>query len=116
LAGVWSMVSGTFDGHPLDKNFVKSAKRVVEGSETTVTFGRELYSRAKYSVDRSKTPAAIDFYHLAGSHAGKLQFGIYEVRSNMLKLSVASPGAERPGDFTSNQGDGRTVVVWTKVK
>ena len=113
LAGEWSMVSGAFDGHPLDKNFVRMGKRVVKGSEMTVTFGREVYSKAKYTVDRSKTPVAIDIYNTEGANAGKLQYGIYEVNGNMLKLSLAAAGRGRPRDFTSTPGDGRTVVVWT---
>lgn len=116
LAGEWSMGSGTFDGHPLDRNFVKLGKRIVEGSEMSVTFGKEVYSRAKYTVDRSKTPAAIDLYNSQGANAGKIQHGIYEVAGKTLKLSIAASGQERPRDFASEPGDGRTVVVWTLIK
>jgi len=31
-----------------------------------------------------------------------------------LKLSFAAPGDNRPEDFTSQGGDGRTVTVWKK--
>ena len=39
LTGQWSMVSGILDGQPLDKNFVNSGRRLVEGSEMTPALG-----------------------------------------------------------------------------
>lgn len=113
LAGEWSMVSGSLDGHALDKRMVKSGRRVVNGSDMTVMFGSNLHSKAKYTVDRSQTPAAIDIYNTAGGNAGTVQYGIYQLEGKLLKLSIAAPGRDRPADFTSSQGDGRTVVVWT---
>jgi uncharacterized protein (TIGR03067 family) len=113
LAGEWSMVSGAFDGLPLEKSFLKLGKRVVNGSDMSVTFGREVYSKAKYTVDRSKNPIAMDIYNTAGANAGRLQHAIYEVDGKTLKLSIAAAGAERPADFSSKAGDGRTVVIWT---
>ncbi len=114
LAGEWSMVSGIVDGKALPSGFVKSAKRVVQGNDTMVTFGREVYAKAKYTVDRSKTPAAIDLYNSEGMNAGKVQYGIYEVTGTTLRLSIAAPGRERPDNFGSAKGDCRTVVVWTR--
>jgi hypothetical protein len=37
--------------------------------------------------------------------------GVYTVRGDVLRYSVAAPGRPRPTDFTSARGDGRTVVV-----
>lgn len=37
--------------------------------------------------------------------------GIYTVRGDVLRYSVAAPGRPRPTDFTSAPGGGRTVVV-----
>jgi uncharacterized protein (TIGR03067 family) len=116
LAGEWSMISGTLDGQPLDKNLVGSGRRVVEASEMTVLFGPQVYSKAKFTVDRSKSPMAIDYYNTQGSNAGKMQPGIYELNGKTLRLCFAAPGRERPGDFASTPGDGRTFTVWTKVQ
>jgi uncharacterized protein (TIGR03067 family) len=113
LEGEWSMVSGTFDGQPLPDGYVRMGKRVVAGNEMTVTFGGELYSKATFTVDRTKTPIAIDIQNTGGPNAGKTQYGIYERNGKTLKLSIAGPGRERPSDFTSSTGDGRTVVLWT---
>ena len=100
LRGEWSMVSGMFEGYPLDRNFVRLGKRVVEGNEMSVTFGRELYSKARYHTDRSKTPIAIDVYNTAGGSAGKMQYGIYELDGRILRLSIAAAGRAN-GPMTS---------------
>ncbi len=113
LVGEWKMVSGTLDGRPVEKRMLKMARRKVVGSDMSVTFGDYVHSRAKYSVDRSQFPPAIDIYNSEGPNAGKLQHGIYERTGNTLKLSVAAAGQARPADFTSSKGDGRTVVTWT---
>src|SRR5262249_26784495 len=102
------------DGHALDNNTVTVAKRAVDGNEMTVTFGREVYSNANYAVDRSKTPIAIDIYNTQGANAGKVQYGIYELNGNTLKMCIAAAGQDRPSDFTSARGDGRTFVVWAR--
>jgi uncharacterized protein (TIGR03067 family) len=113
LEGEWSMVSGTSDGRPLPAGYVRMGKRVVSGNEMTVTFGSELYSKATFTVDRSKSPIAIDIQNSGGAYAGKLQYGIYERNGKTLKLSIAAPGRDRPADFNTSPGDGRSVVVWT---
>lgn len=113
LEGEWHMESGTFDGQPVPAAYAHMGKRVVAGNEMTVTFGSELYSKATFTVDRGKSPAAIDIQNTAGANAGKTQLGIYERSGNTLKLSLAAPGQERPGDFGTTPGDGRTVVLWT---
>ncbi len=116
LAGEWSMGSGTLDGQPLDRNLIRSGRRVVKGNEMTVFFGTQVYSRAKFTVDRSKTPMAIDYYNTEGANAGKTQYGIYELDGATLRLCLAAAGQERPSDFTSTPGDGRTLTTWTLVR
>jgi uncharacterized protein (TIGR03067 family) len=59
---------------------------------------------------------AIDYYNTEGSNAGKMQPGIYELNGKTLKFCFAAPGRERPGDFASTPGDGRTFTVWTRVR
>jgi uncharacterized protein (TIGR03067 family) len=115
LAGEWSMVSGILNGEPLEKMMVNSGRRVVEGSEMTVLFGSQIYAKAKFTVDRSKTPMAIDYYNTQGANQGKMQRGIYELNGKTLRFCFAAAGQERPSDFTSTAGDGRTFTVWTRV-
>lgn len=42
--------------------------------------------------------------------------GIYEVDGDVFKSCFGKSGAERPADFTSKPGDGRTLSVWKREK
>jgi uncharacterized protein (TIGR03067 family) len=112
LQGEWSMESCTRDGHPLEKSLVACGKRITKGDETTTSFGGQVFMQAKISVDRAKDPKAIDYVHTQGPNEGKVQLGIYELNGETLKTSMSTPGQDRPVDFTTGPGDGRTVSVW----
>lgn len=114
LQGEWKMVSGTRDGYPLEAMMVNSAKRVVNGSETIVSFGGQMFLRANVKVDKTKSPFEIDYHNIAGMGAGKIQYGIYKLEDGLLSLIYASPGAARPKSFDTKQGDGLTYTIWKK--
>lgn len=116
LEGEWHMSEGWADGHAMDARMVKSAKRVVTGSEMSVMFGAQVYSKGRFTVDRSTNPAQMDIFNLEGTNAGKVQQAIWRVSENgrELTLAIAAAGAGRPPDFQPRPGDGRTVVHWRR--
>jgi uncharacterized protein (TIGR03067 family) len=116
LQGEWSMVSGSADGQPMPEEMRRQMKRVCKGDETTTTLGGQLFLKAKITVDPSKNPKTIDYQMTDGLTKGKKQLGIYEVDGDLFKSCFGKPGAERPADFTSQPGDGRTVSVWKRDK
>jgi uncharacterized protein (TIGR03067 family) len=112
LEGEWSMVSGEIDGQQLPDDYRKNAKRVSKDGETTVTINDLLYLKAKYTIDPAKKPKTIDYMFTGGPTKGKTQLGIYELDGDTVKFCFASPGKERPIDFTAKEGSGRTLSVW----
>ncbi len=46
-----------------------------------------------------------------GSPAPLHTAGIYSLSGDKLRYCVAAPGRPRPSSFTTERGDGRTVVV-----
>ena len=116
LQGEWSMVSGSADGQAMPDEMLKQMKRSCKGDETTTTMEGQMFLKAKITIDPSKKPKTIDYLMTDGFTKGKTQLGIYELNGDTFKSCFAKPGAERPADFTSKPGDGRTLSVWKRTK
>jgi uncharacterized protein (TIGR03067 family) len=116
LQGEWSMVSGSADGQPMPDQMLTQIKRVCKGDEVTVTMGGQVYLKAKFAVDPSKQPRAMDYQMTDGFTKGKKQLGIYKLDGDTFKACFGKPDAERPTDFTSKPGDGRTLSLWKRKK
>jgi uncharacterized protein (TIGR03067 family) len=114
LQGEWSMVSGSADGEPMPETMRKTMKRICKGDEVTVMMGGQVFLKTKFTLDPSKNPKTIDYQMTEGFTKGKTQLGIYQLDGDTFKSSFGAPGAERPKDFTSKPGDGRTVSVWKR--
>ena len=71
LDGAWSMVSGEANGFAMPKETVKDGKRVAKDGETIITFAGNVYFKAKFSLDPTKNPKAIDYMMTAGPTEGK---------------------------------------------
>jgi len=72
--------------------------------------------KAKIALDASKKPKTIDYSVVEGPAAGQTLLGIYEINGDTAKFSYSVPGNERPSDFTTAGGDGRTSSVWRREK
>ena len=116
LQGEWTMVSGSADGQPMPAAMLEQMKRVCKGDETTTTMGGQIFLKAKFSVDPSEKPKTIDYQMTDGFTKGSRQLGIYELEGDTFKSCFGKPGAERPTDFTTKPGDGRTLSVWKREK
>jgi uncharacterized protein (TIGR03067 family) len=109
LEGEWSMISGIFDGKPMDESMVKWVKRVTHGNETSVLAGPNVMLKAEFTIDASASPKTIDYLN-----KGKGQHGIYEFEGNVLKIYMAAPGSPRPTGFEAVPGKGSTLTVWKR--
>ena len=116
LEGEWSMVSGEANGLAMPKEMVEKGKRVAKDGETTISFSGQIYLKAKFTIDSSKTPKAIDYMMTDGPTKGKTHLGIYELDGDTVKFCFAAPGKDRPTDFTANEGSQRTLSVWKRDK
>ena len=116
MQGEWSMVSGSADGQPMPAQMLGLMKRVCQGDEATTTMSGRIFIKAKIIIDPSKKPKTIDYQMTGGFTKGQKQLGIYELEGDSFKSCFGKPGAERPTDFTSKPGDGRTLSVWKREK
>lgn len=113
LEGEWKLVSGALDGKAMDAASVEWGRRVFRGGSTTLSFGPQVYQKARFTLDSTKSPGEIDYEHSQGMFAGKKQLGIYECDGKSLKLCASTPGSPRPKDFAA--GKGRNVTHFMAV-
>jgi len=116
LEGEWSMVSGEANGVALPDATARTGKRVARDGETTISFGGQVYFKAKFTIDPAKKPRQIDYVMTEGPTKGKTHLGIYELDGDTVRFCFAAPGAERPTDFTAKEGSQRTLSVWKREK
>ncbi|MEO8369726.1 MAG: TIGR03067 domain-containing protein [Candidatus Solibacter sp.] len=109
LAGEWKATTLVRDGDALPPSMLSHGKRTATADEVTVKFGPQVILKARYSVDRSKSPMTMD-YELAN---GKRQAGIWKLEGRQLTTCFGAPETARPAQFASTKGDGLTLAVWT---
>ena len=114
LEGEWAMVSGERDGEKLPEEYVKTGKRIAKDAVSTVTIADMVVMQAKFTIDPSKKPKEIDFVALDGPAKGKTIRGIYELDGDTARFCIASPEKERPTEFSTKEGSGRTMSVWKR--
>ena len=114
LAGAWDMHSMVFSGKPLETEYLAYGLREATGAQVKVTMARQVMLEAAYRVDRSKQPHQMNYILTRGPHKGKSQPGIYRLTGETLETCFAAPGGERPTEFDSTAGDGRTYTVWKR--
>lgn len=116
LEGEWSMVSGEANGLSMPRETVQTGKRVAKDGATTITIGGQVYFKARFSIDPTKKPKAIDYTMTEGPTRGKTHLGIYELDGDTVKFCFAAPGKDRPTEFTAPEGSQRTLSVWKRDK
>jgi uncharacterized protein (TIGR03067 family) len=108
------MVSGVFDGVPMDAAHAAWARRITSGDETTVKAGPRVLFKFRFTYDAGASPGRLDYENLAGPNAGEAQHGIFEIVDGLLRVCVAAPGRPRPDVFASAPGDGRSFTEWRR--
>ena len=116
MQGEWLMLAGEMDGQKLPESFLKGARRVAKGDTVTVRMSGQRFWHARVALNTNKQPREIDYEVASGPSQGKKQFGIYEWDSGKLKICFADPGKDRPTDFTTEKGSGRSSSVWERRK
>ena len=116
LEGEWTMVSGERDGLPLPPDQITDVKRISMDGETSIVADGQVHVRARYTIDPSKKTKTIDHAQLEGPNKGKTQLGIYELNGDTVKFCFGGPSQERPTDFKTTEGSGKSISVWKRIK
>jgi uncharacterized protein (TIGR03067 family) len=116
LGGEWTLVSGMRDGQALPEDFVKVGRRLVEGNETTVSFGGQVYLKAAFALGITTQPKTIDYIVTAGEGRGETQLGVYALDGDTVTYRLAAPGQPRPKSLALASSAGGVVTVWKRKK
>lgn len=112
LQGTWTMVTGSADGVTIPSQYLDVMRRTLTGSTLLVTQAGQTFFQATIHLDPSRSPRTIDYQMTAGPTASGLQRGIYRFSGDTVTFCMAGVGGERPADFTTSPGDGRTLSSW----
>ena len=116
LEGEWKMMGAVFNGVPMPSQMVQWCRRETRGDVTTVIAGSNVMLQARFTLDQTQRPWAIDYENLAGTNTGELQAGIAELVDELLQICMAPPGASRPSNFESVKGDKRSYTTWIRIR
>lgn len=114
LQGTWTLVSGSSDGKPLPKEFIKDVRLVVDGYRMSIPTRGVFWYEAIYKLYPTRKPKAIDLTIATGLDEGKIRFGIYRLEDDRLTIALPYLGKERPKDFSP--GLGVDIAVWQRSK
>jgi uncharacterized protein (TIGR03067 family) len=117
IEGTWRIVALEVNGMKIDEQEARKLT-VVNGSDGTWSLrseGAELM-KGTSTFDPTVKPKVIDFTVTEGSGKGNEYRGIYELGQDRRKLCFASPGYERPIDFSSPAGSQQVYVTFEREK
>ena len=104
LVGDWTYVEGTRDGEKVPKDHLKGVVKFDKAKVIVPSEGNEPFVMA-YTIDASKTPAAIDIKIEKGPIAeavGSTAVGVIAIDGDTLKLCYIE-GKTRPTTFESTK-------------
>ncbi len=109
IEGTYSIASMIMDGKDLSVEDVKQVSMTWKEGKYTVKYGNEVVEEGTYKVNVKKKPYTIDTTATRGENRGKTRLGLYEYKDGELKICFGDLGKDRPTDFASKGGDGKTI-------
>ena len=115
--GTWRLSSKEEDGKKFSEEEIKDIIGTGDGlGKFSVRRGDKVIGEATVKLDPTKKPKRIDVSFTEGQHKGQTLLGIYEIDSDAFRVCVARAGDERPTDFSTKAGSGRTLIVYKREK
>jgi uncharacterized protein (TIGR03067 family) len=121
ILGVWAATSVESDGNVFTLDQLKSiaAKLTFTITKDKITAPLNGANELSYELGAETTPKTIDTVDLNGPHKGERRKGIYELKGDVLRLSMAGKDAPRPQRFATKpgeEGNGEMVITFQRKK
>jgi uncharacterized protein (TIGR03067 family) len=118
MEGTWAVTINESGGKKTsdEENKKASVKLVVEGSKYKIYFGDKLYTQGKLKLDPAQKPRTIEAIAADGPYEGKVMPGIYELEGDNMRVCFATPGKDRPKDFSAGKGSGHSLLTYKRLK
>lgn len=110
--GSWILVSREFEGLKPQSPKEVGFKVTFQGNKVTLEQQGKTFPSGTFELDPMLEPKSYDRKLLNGK-TGK---GIYEFDGDELKICLAAPGDDRPTDFSTRPGDGRSLLIYKRDK
>lgn len=110
IQGTWKFASQEVDGKSRTKDELAKQTITFEGDKWTVRRDGKVIQAGTHKFDPEKKPPQVDAVVKEGEDKGNTMLGIYELKTDTLKVSFDPKGKERPADFTSKAGRMTAVV------
>ena len=112
VQGEWQLGAATRDGKEMPPEMLRVFKCTIEGNKFTITRNGKSAEEGTLKLDSTAQPKTIDF----DLGENKQALGIYEISGDTYKQCYASPGKERPRDFSAKESSGRSLQVWQRIR
>jgi uncharacterized protein (TIGR03067 family) len=114
--GTWRIVTLVVNGNTVNEDDARKIT-VVNGAqgEWEILVDGNRMMRGTSTIDPTTTPKEIDATVTEGDGLGRKTLGIYETGEKTRRVCYAAAERSRPGEFTSDPGSERTLVVFERV-
>jgi uncharacterized protein (TIGR03067 family) len=116
LVGAWQVLSLVVDGQNLMPKDAAKNRSVVTRDDMLTVVGGEKETQAALKVNPSKYPQEIDISFTAGPAKGEIFSGLYKLEGDYLTICYSKGDSDRPTDFTSKPGSGKSLLVYKRQK
>jgi uncharacterized protein (TIGR03067 family) len=113
IDGTWKLTGGQQDGRDLTDADLQLSSLLIEGDRHTVRVGQEVM-QGTHTLNPDVSPMTIDASDSEGPFAGQTLLGIFQVEDDVFTVCFAAPGAARPTEFTTQDGQAAILHFWKR--